>query len=282
MVLSWFIVKAIISKNEIDAQSNFPMLIEETLLLVDSNTAQGARVAACNERSQYASIASDGLLVNDRPGHFKMEGVSGVTQFSERHSLGQEDLLGAEVNFSLLKLPFQVAVNDLCSPEKGVAVIYCGALQKNLESKASVQTTTPFKYDLKKYHCSSGTWYGAHLLIAFESRQAQLAKCNIVGESVVLLLADSPETAHSMATEIGKARASICGKVLLDNIEYETKYLGTRKIISISNAPNRQQLSASIPGPFTELSFSEFEIENGQDLRSLLMGNDVPLWYYGI
>ncbi|AHG22828.1 hypothetical protein Z042_14740 [Chania multitudinisentens RB-25] len=121
------------------------------------------------------------------------------------------------------------------------------------------------------------TWFAAHIIIGMKPQNATGQPISVY-ENVILIEAPSSHEAHSAATKIGQAQAELDDNLTIDGIPAKRIFAGIRKIISISNPyPLNQDEDQPISG--TEITYSEFEVENDQALYQLASGEEIYINY---
>ena len=129
-------------------------------------------------------------------------------------------------------------------------------------------------------------WFSAHC-VSYVKFQDGEQDCYPIEENVVLIEADSPESA------IEKAQALAKGSYDGDEVEWDGRpavyvFAGVRKVIECEEAAavaqdgtqpasNEKSPPAWRPGHGTELTYAYLEVENEEDLQSYLAGESVVL-----
>jgi hypothetical protein len=113
-------------------------------------------------------------------------------------------------------------------------------------------------------------WYAAHLLMYVNRKDAPPGPIP-VWENIVLIRADSEESAHAKARERGKQDEGDDGGTFRWNGQpAEWVFAGVRKLTLCEDPEKR-------PGDGTEISYTEMELASEQAIRDLLETKPVPV-----
>jgi hypothetical protein len=100
-------------------------------------------------------------------------------------------------------------------------------------------------------------------------------------ERLVLICANSFESAYKEAEASEHERSSHQAPIAIEGIKYTQEYIGIRKVIEISNPVTAASQSNTPPESLTEITYSNFEIMNQEELNKLILGEDTYLCYLG-
>ena len=119
-------------------------------------------------------------------------------------------------------------------------------------------------------------WYAAHAIFLFEFKDGDQNEFSI-WDNVYLIDANSSHTAYKKAELFAKKdEGDDDGSLTLNNRLVYLKYYGIRKLITVSNF----NANEDIPGDGAEVTFSKYSVKNQSDLKKLVKGCSVPVYFY--
>jgi len=121
------------------------------------------------------------------------------------------------------------------------------------------------------------TWYAAHIVIGMKIVNAEAGPISAY-ENVVLIEAKTSQEALAYATGVGEAEANLDDGLEVDGMPAKRIFAGVRKLITVSN-PESLDLEEDRPSTGTEITYSEFEVENIDALFHLGSGESVIVHY---
>jgi len=115
-------------------------------------------------------------------------------------------------------------------------------------------------------------WYAASIVTYVKFKDGRQSTYPVY-ENVVLIEAGSPPEALTKAELIGRAEEGDAdGSMHWEDRPAEIVFAGVRKILECQNHEDR-------PGDSTEISYSEFELDDHESLAKLVRGEPVKLSY---
>lgn len=121
------------------------------------------------------------------------------------------------------------------------------------------------------------TWYVASVIMSI--KRVHGAQNGIpVYENFVLIEGNSPDEALQKAILLGKQEEQCNDDMTLDNEPAKMVFEGIRKIVNISN-PEHLSLDQECPVNGTELTYSEYLLDDEIQLKCLVTGKEVSIRY---
>ena len=123
------------------------------------------------------------------------------------------------------------------------------------------------------------TWYAASIIVAFRTEQKDGSPI-LVHENVILIEAPNEDEAMNKAKAAGEnqVQSDASENLRVGNRAARREFIGVRKLIAVSNPwPLSQDNDRPVDG--TEVTYSEFELADENELVRLSNGDDVTLRY---
>ena len=119
-------------------------------------------------------------------------------------------------------------------------------------------------------------WYAANIIMFVRFKDG-VQDSYPVYENIVLIHADSPETAWASAEDIGRqAEGDANGSLKWNGRPAFEAFSGVRKVIEVDHSASEPR---SIPAHGSEISYSQFELDSDEALKQLIAGEPVLLRY---
>lgn len=128
-----------------------------------------------------------------------------------------------------------------------------------------------------------GTWFAAHVVMYIRYKNTETQSDYPVYENIYLIEAETIDIAYEKANKIGKKHeGDSAGTFMWGEEPAQWVFGGIRKLIECQNSP--EQLIAEPSGnnkPLdgSEITYSQFIVENRKELEKLINGQDVKLLY---
>jgi len=123
------------------------------------------------------------------------------------------------------------------------------------------------------------TWYAAHVIVSIRPIVPDEEPTSVY-ENVILVEADNPDAACAMAGQFSAVEPGADEGLTIDDKPAHTVVEGIRKVVTVSN-PSPLDLDADRPVSGTEITYSRYELKDGQALRDLIAGENVEIKYIG-
>jgi Domain of unknown function (DUF4288) len=115
-------------------------------------------------------------------------------------------------------------------------------------------------------------WFAAHVVMHHQLTDGPQDRYTGY-ENVVLIEADTPEHAIERGAALGREDETDCsGTLTVDGRPARLVFDGVRKVVEVLHAPGCQQVAAR-----DEITYSEFEVADADQLRRFAAGDAVPL-----
>ncbi len=121
------------------------------------------------------------------------------------------------------------------------------------------------------------TWYVASIIMSIKTLEQPQSQIPVY-ENFVLIEAETSTEALEKAEVIGRNEAFYNNDMTLDNKAAKMVYEGLRKLINISN-PEPFDLDHDRPVSGTELTYSQYILENNEQMKDLVDGGELTLRY---
>lgn len=126
------------------------------------------------------------------------------------------------------------------------------------------------------------TWFAAHIVMYVKYKTGKQEKFP-VWENIYLIQSSSSEEAYNKAKSIGKYQEGDSnGTFMWNEIPSIIIFGGIRKLIECQNSPEQiisNQSDENYPEDGSEISYSQFIVENKEDLKNLINGEEVKVIY---
>ena len=115
-------------------------------------------------------------------------------------------------------------------------------------------------------------WFAAHVVMHFQLTNGPQDR-HTGYENIYLVEADTPKQAIDRGAELGREDETDCsGTLTVDGQSARLVFVGVRKVVKVLHTPGN-----SAPAAGDEISYSEFEVADGDILRRFAAGEAVPL-----
>lgn len=121
------------------------------------------------------------------------------------------------------------------------------------------------------------TWYTASIIMSIRTIEPTQTEIPVY-ENFVLIEGKTPEEALRKAVEIGENEEKYNDDMTINDKPAKMVYEGIRKLINVSN-PDQLDLDNDRPISGTELTYSQYVLENEEQLDDLINGRELLVKY---
>jgi hypothetical protein len=115
-------------------------------------------------------------------------------------------------------------------------------------------------------------WFAAHVVMHYQLTDGPQDRYTGY-ENIFLVEAETPDQAIERGRARGREDETDCaGTMTMDGRAARLAFVGVRKVVKVQNAPGGRH-----PAAGDEITYSEFEVADSDELRRFATGDAVPL-----